>query len=161
MAEGQTILGDVATKGVIVTSDQPVTGMSTVYVSGDVVGTLVAFTDIVRNNGGGGIVESLELIETTTQGVNAELWLFDRPIAAAADNAAHSISDADSLFAVGVIPLTLHFASALNSVSTARGVGMAFQCRNIARDLYGLLVTRGAPPYAVDGIRLKLSVIQE
>lgn len=154
----------LAIRGDIVESRASVGGIvAGAFSSGDVVGTLVYFSNVVRAPKRGGLIESATLIESTTQGINAELWLFDRPVTPAADNAAHSITDADALFLIpgGVISLTSHFASALNSVSVARGVGVAFQCSAERTDLWGILVTRGTPTYAAGGIVLKLGVIQE
>lgn len=154
--------GIVPVRGAVVTRIVTVPGVGAgAHASGDVVGEPFPIPDLVRVAGGGGVIETVVLIESTTNSVGTELWLFDDTISSAADDAAHSISDLDATRAVGVIPITSYTASALNSEGTARGVGLAFNCKAGSRRLVGLLVTRGAPTYAAGGITLKVSVILE
>ena len=154
--------GMVPVSGKIVTRIVTVPGVGTgAHASGDVGGIAFPLAELVRADGAGGIVESVVLVETTTNGAATELWLFDKEITAAVDDAAHSISDGHAEWCVGVVPITSHYASALNSTSVARGVGLAFNCESGRRDLVGLLVTRGTPTYAANGVKLKVTVIQE
>ena len=148
--------------GKIVTRTVVVPGVGTgAHAANDVVGIPFQIPDLVRVTGGGGVIGTVTLIETTTNSIATELWLFDRQIASAADDAAHSISDADAAFCVGVISITSYTTSALNSVGVASGTNIAFNTMANSRSLWGLLVTRGAPTYAAGGIALKVSVVQE
>jgi hypothetical protein len=77
------------------------------------------------------------------------------------DSAAWSVSDADILKCIGVLPFTTWYASALNSISFAQGVGMGFYLPASGSSLFGCLVTRGAPTYASGDLTVKLHVWQD
>lgn len=156
------MIGNADTVGDVVTRTIVVPGVGTgAHSANDTVGQLFEISQLARESGKGGVIETVALVETTTNSISTELWLFDRVITPAADDAAHSISDAHAASCVGVVPITAYYASALNSVGVARGVGLAFQCRSDSSSLFGLLVTRGAPTYAASGITVAVSVIQE
>ncbi len=156
------VIGAVGVTGNIVTRTVIVPGIGTgAHSIADTVGGLFELPNIVRAGGAGGMVATVVLIESTLNSTSTELWLFDRTVTPAADDAAHSISDADANYCVGVIPITSYAASALNSTGTATGANIAFTARDGSTSLFGLLVTRGAPTYAAGGIVLKVSVVQE
>ena len=76
-----------------------------------------------------------------------ELWLFDRSVTPAADNAANAFSDADMLFWQGTLffptpPVTANNAPT-QATSTSTGfLPMPYRCNSTS--LYGYLVTRTA-----------------
>lgn len=134
------------------------------YVSGDYVGTSsspMTFTGASRINNYTGTILSAVLIDYALQSVACELWLFDTAITPPADSAAWSISDADCARCIGVIPFSTYYASALNSVSFAQGVGIGFKTLSASTSIYGCLVTRGAPTYASGDLTVRLTIIQD
>jgi len=136
------------------------------YTAGDYVGTSgVAFTiaNAVRVAGGSAILESAVLIDKALQSASMELWLFDTAPTPPADNAAWTISDADALTAIpgGVIPFQTYYASALNSQSPVRGLGLSFNATAASRDIYGCLVTRGTPTLASLDLMLRMTFLQD
>ena len=120
--------------------------------AGDFVGTdhtPITFADCARVNGGTGHIVSGLFLDGDLQSIAAELWLFNYPITSLGhDNAAFTVSDAEMVYCVGILPFSTYYAGALNSLS--RGVPSAlieFQCQENSRALYGAFVTRGAPTY--------------
>jgi hypothetical protein len=94
------------------------------YASGDTLHvTTMKFAECF-NDSRSGYIEKMVIVDDALQSAACELWLFKAPITAAAANAAHSISDPDALNCVGVISSGAYYASALNSVSVAKGINL-------------------------------------
>ena len=196
------------------------------YASGDALHvTTMKFAECFGDSRSG-YVEKMVIVDNAVQSQPCELWLFRGPITSAAANAAHSISDADAAKCVGVISSGAYFASALNSVSVAKGINLpvladltptitdwaadtvtllnaaveptgantgyfyvasarggdfkthatdepvwpttvgativddqvTWTCHKKGHDLFGLLVTRGTPTYAVDSLAVTLVI---
>lgn len=139
----------------IVTSVTP-TLDTAIYASGDSLHTTVlSFASAVRVSGGSGRVRKLLVIDKAAQSAAGELWLFSATVTPAAANAPHSISDADVVLGVAVIPFGTYYASALNSISIAN-VDQPINCA--ATTLFGILVTRGTPTYAADSLVVTLQI---
>lgn len=140
----------------------PTLTVAATYVSGDYVGTSATpwtWANAVRISGGTGILESVVLVDKALQSVACELWLFDRTLTVPNDSAAWNLSDADALNCIGIIDLSSYRASTLNSVCTVSGLGLAFKCNGT--DLFGALVTRGAPAYATGDLLIALTILQD
>jgi len=154
-------------KGSTITRLIPIPGVlaAAQYAANDQVGQGITIPDVARFAGGGGIIESVVLFETTTQQIAADLFLFDENLPVgdiAADNAAASVTDNTMRnTCIGAIPISSYFPTGVNAIGVARGVGLAFQCRDNENSLYALLVTRGAPTYGVGGLTLKVVILQD
>ena len=150
-----TVEGAVAS--VAFTKVQIVPSLDTsIYASGDSLHTAVLeFPDAVAA-GGGAYVESMVIVDGAAQSQPCELWLFDQTVTPAAANAAHSISDIDAAKCLGVISSGVYYASALNSVSVAKGVSLPVKAAGTGTSLFGILVTRGTPTYAASSLTVSL-----
>lgn len=141
------------------------------FSTGDYVGTsgtAMVFSGAAQGRaaaggGGGGYIVSARVVDGTGAiGVNCELWLFDTPVTPPADNAAWSISDADAAHNVAIIPISTWYASALNTIGVGSPVAAArYDCAVGGDNLYGCLVTRGAPVYANGALTVRLTVIKD
>jgi hypothetical protein len=136
------------------------------FATGDYVGTsgtCMTFTGCALEAGKGGFVLGADLIDGSgATGVAAELWVFDAAVTPPNDNAAWSISDADAKKKVCVIPFSTYYASALNCTSEgqpASNGGKHFT--SVTGNLFGCLVTRGAPVYANGDVIIRLSVMPD
>lgn len=116
------------------------TTASTAYVSGDQVGTLLEFAGAARGSGGGGTVLSATLVDKAKVTGAVDLFLFDRSVTPAADNAANDFSDADMLFCLGVVRFPAPLVTASNSIATIEVSGLAIKAN--ATSVFGALVTR-------------------
>lgn len=79
-----------------------------------------------------------------------DLFLFDRAVTAAADNAAHSISDADRLFAMGIIQFPFPAADANGRTAAIDSLAVPFDC-NASTTIHGILVTRSGHTFFSSG----------
>lgn len=165
LAAGENHAGSVGGNGTIITVTPTLTVHAN-YVANDYVGTsgvAMDFATAARSNGNTGYVVGAELIDYALQSIPAELWLFDTAPTPPADSAAWSISDAEALTLIGVIPFSAYYASALNSVSN--GVvpngQLMFKAGALDQSIFGCLVTRGAPTYADGDVSVRLSVVQD
>jgi hypothetical protein len=135
------------------------------YAAGDYVGTsgvAMVFTGAALAAGAGGFLNGATLIDgSAAVGVAGELWVFNALVTPPDDSAAWSISDADAKKLVAVIPLSTYYASALNCVSQGQPDGGAKHFYSADGNLYGCLVTRGAPAYASGDVTIILSVVPD
>ena len=160
---GENHLGAIGGHTTIVTVTPTLTVHAT-YAADDYVGTSaddMAFA-VGRVAAGTGTIISATLIDYALQSVAAELWLFSTTVTAPDDSAPWSISDADALKCIGVIPFSTYYASALNSISMGSvGLGIPFVCGAASQNIFGCLVTRGAPTYADGDVSIRLGVLQD
>lgn len=163
IAAGETTIGRVGGNSTMVTGTPTLT-VAGAYAIADYVGTsgdALTLAACARVAGGTGIITRAILIDYALQSVSTELWLFDTEPTPPNDNAAWSISDADSKKCIAVIPFSTYYASALNSVSMSDQLAIAFKCAAGSQSLYACLVTRGAPTYADGDITIRLGIVQD
>ena len=117
----------------------------------------------VGGKGCKGYILGARLIDYAVQSKGAELWVFESSVTPPNDNAAWSISDADSKKLVCIIPFETYYASALNSVSEGTPVGGAarYVCAANSTSLYGCLVTRGTPTYTTGDVTVRLTILPD
>ena len=142
----------------------PVLTVAGAYIAGDYVGTSGTTTAITaaRVNAGSGWVISARLIDYALQSASLECWLFNAAITPPADNAAWTLSDADMLKLVCVIPFSTYYASVLNSTAGGAPVApAAFVCPASVKTLFPYLVTRGTPTYASLDLTVIFSISQD
>jgi hypothetical protein len=145
-------------------SATPVLTVAATYVANDYVGTSatpITFTNAVLDAGGTGVIVSAVLVDYALQSVACELWLFDTAITPPDDSAPWTLSDAHAARLLGVIPFSTYYASALNSVSVVNPVAMSIKALSGSRNIYGCIVTRGAPAYASLDLTIRLMIIQD
>lgn len=123
------------------------------YSSGNAVGGLMTFANMANRDGYGGIVQTVIVRDKAGQNVNYDLILFDaNPTnTTVTDKAAVAVNTADLSKIIGVVQLSgiVLGAASTMGVLTAAGVGLAYRISsNSNSNLYGILVTRGAPTYA-------------
>lgn len=163
VAAGETHIGALGGNTALITVTPTLT-VHAGYVANDFVGTSATpmdFATAARINGGTGVIQSAMLIDYALQSVACELWLFDASVTPPNDSAAWTISDADALKCIGVIPFSTYYASALNSVAQAQNVGIAFKAGAADQSIFGCLVTRGAPAYADGDVSIRLVILQD
>lgn len=138
------------------------TTATTTYASGDQLGTILTFANAVRQNGATGVIQSATLLDQSQVIGAVDLFLFDRSVTLASDNAAASFSDADMLNCLGIISFPAPTSvAAVNSLSTVvSGLGIMPN----ATSLYGALVTRSANAVFAGGatsLAVSLHILQD
>jgi hypothetical protein len=160
---GENHLGSVGGTGGQIDATPTLT-VSGSYSANDYVGTSgspIILTNMARVNAGSGRIVSATLVDYAAQSASMELWLFDTSPTPPTDNAAWSITDADALKCIGVIPFSTYYASALNSVSPAKDLNIGYKCGTGSKNLFACLVTRGTPVYVTGDINIRLNVVQD
>lgn len=116
------------------------TTATTLYTDGDVLGTAPMSWDLTVPQGH---ITGAVLINATINMGAVDLFLYDRTVTAAANNAAHAISDADRLFSLGMIcfPSCALGQDANGQMSCIDSLAIPFDC-NAANTIYGIPVTR-------------------
>ncbi len=128
------------------------------YSAGDAVGGLMTFSNV----GDRGFITEVQVIDQAAQSVAYELYLStDSGFTATATDSAMSISDADILN-TAIQPVQIANAHDY-TVSAVIGSGdIKRRFRTTDGNLYGQLVTRGAPTFAaVDDIRVDVTFEHE
>jgi hypothetical protein len=136
------------------------TTATTAYTSGDQLGTILTFANAVRQTGATGIIQSATLLDQAAVVGAVDLYLFDRSVTLAADNAAAAFSDADMLFCLGVISFAAPIGGTGNSIATSvSGLGIMPS----GTSLFGALVTRTANAIfaAATNLAVSLHILQD
>jgi hypothetical protein len=79
------------------------TTSATAYTAGDQLGTILTFSSAVAASAGGGLLVAATLLDEVKITGDVWLYLFDRSVTLAADNAAADFSDGDMAFCLGVV----------------------------------------------------------
>jgi hypothetical protein len=136
------------------------TTATTAYVTGDQLGTILTFANAVRQTGATGVIQSATLLDQAAVIGAVDLYLFDRSVTLAADNAAAAFSDADMLFCLGIISFAAPIGGTGNSIATAvSGLGIMPS----GTSLFGALVTRSGHTFfgAVTNLAVSLHILQD
>lgn len=126
----------------------PTISAASIYTAKDAIGGIMTFANASRISTGGGILESVTIVDKDQEMAAMDLVLFSATIAGTVtDNAAFDPDDATLLNCVASIPiLTGDYADFNdNSVAFRSGLGVAYTCA--ATSLFGALVARGTPTY--------------
>lgn len=135
------------------------TAATTAYVSGDQLGDLIEFSNAARTSGSGGMIRSATLLSQDSIVGAVDLFLFDRSVTAAADNAANSFSDADMAFCQGILSFGTPVVSGANSLATIEFSGLSFISN--ATSLFAALVTRSDHTYFSVSNAITVSLVIE
>lgn len=133
---------------------------TTAYVANDQLGTILTFANAVRQVGATGVIQSATLLDQAAIVGAVDLYLFDRSVTLAADNAAATFSDADMLFCLGIISFAAPQGGTGNSIATVvSGLGIMPS----GTSLFGALVTRAGHTFfgAVTNLAVSLHVLQD
>lgn len=154
IAAGEVHLGFVSSEILYVTST-PTLSVAGAYAAADYIGpttTPASFLNAVRTSAGKSILKSLVIADkVVTAAVPLELWLFSATFTAPTDNAAWTITDAEALTVVGVVPITTDrwFLGTVNKIYSDDSLSLPISCA--ATTLFYGLVARGATPTWASG----------
>jgi len=157
-----------ASKGgfTVLPSSTVVMSVAGAYATGDYMGTSVTpqyFEDAVRIGCQTGIVKSIVISDKIiTTNVAMELWLFSDTFVAPTDNGAWTITDAESLNCLGVIPIsaTGWYASGANQIYSDSTLSTVIKCTS--NKLYYALVARGTTPaFTSSDLKISLGILQD
>ncbi len=150
------------TASIAVTSSG-LTTVTTVYTTGDVLGTELTITGAARATGGSGTIMAVVATDDSAVLGAFDIFLFTAASTPAADNAANSWSDASMQTCIGVINMPASTVSALNSVATLPNIGLPFVTSGSA-NLFAVMVARSANAVFAGGatsVRLQFKIYQD
>ena len=137
-----------------------VTTATTAYSAGDQVGSLITLSNAARISGGGGTIVGVTLIDPSDIIGAYDVVFFDATATLAADNAAFSISDADSLEIVGIVQLAGAFDIGGSRVAQSWSMALPYVC-NGGTSLFAALITRIGHTFFTGGSLPQLIVYVE
>lgn len=131
---------------------------TTAYAVGDVInesasaGTGWVFNRAVRKAGGSGSIKRVYINDSAFVATNlsAELFLFDTVVGVDNDNATNTLTDAEMLTCVAVVPVstsrpgTITAGAGGNALIESAAVDIPFVCAATSTTLYGVLIAKNA-----------------
>ncbi len=144
----------------------PVLAGAGAYAAGKAVGPLLSFTGAGLMGANSGIVAHARLLDQIGQNATLDLYLFAASIAAIADQAAWSVSKADSLKIIDKItfPAASYVAipGGAQTMCVVPGLSIPYLLTGDGTILYGQLVATGAPTYSgVDNLHIALGLLAD
>lgn len=140
----------------------PTLAVAGTYAANDQVGGLTTITNGVDSSGGQSILRSLVILDGAKQSLALDLFFFDQdPSLTSIDNGAFALLDADLLGkCLGVVSIVAadYAAVSASSVATKQLLSLVLQAAATKKDLYCVLVTRGAPTYADGDLKIILGL---
>lgn len=116
------------------------------------------FTGAAKASGLGGIINTAVITSTKDSTLQGEVWIFDSAVTAINDNAAFSLSDADAVKLVGIIPFTLSAGGVNNSQTVLTNLGMGYQCVGSANLRFLIKVLAAYTPDNAEVITVRINV---
>lgn len=131
------------------------------YAAGDTLGDLLEVTKVVQRAGDSAILQSVSVIDVDDQGAGLDLVLFDRSVTLSAKNAVWNTSDADMLFAQGLIRVAAADFIDLggNRIATKPLLGLGVK-PNSGTSLYLGTLSQGTGTYTAAGLVVVLSFLR-
>lgn len=137
----------------LVGTSSGLTTATTAYTDGDTLGAIISM-NLTAN----GIIVAATLSDKSNIIGAVDCFLFDRSVTLASDNAADAISDADSLFKLGLIPFPSPTAQANNRTAHVDSLAIPVVA-NASNTIFAALVTRSGHTFfgAATDLQLRLT----
>lgn len=116
------------------------------------------FTSACVGSGGFGKIKSAIVSASAVTAYQGEIWIFDQSVTATNDNAALSVSDADILNIVGVIPFNTTDVNAANSISYVTGLDIGYTCVGTANLRFLVKILNTPTPGNAEVLNFRLQV---
>jgi len=113
------------------------------YVAGDVLGTLFTLANAALASGGTGCIRNVVLVDESDVTGPIDVFYFRGSVTFGTDNSGPSISDADALQLVAVVPMVSTVDLGGVRVAVAHNLSIPYDCDS-GTSLYAGLVTRSA-----------------
>ena len=130
--------------------------LTAAYANGDAVGQKFELDGAALRPKGGGIIQSMTLVDKDDDGVEVDVVLFDDDFSATTDGSSMNISDEDANKLIGTVNLATYKDQGDVKTATASNIQLGYSCKS--KSIFGQLITRGTPTYADGPGSLKLIV---
>lgn len=135
------------------------TTATTAYSAGDQVGAIFSLASAARASGGNGVIVGVTLTSALDATGPFDVVFFRDTVTLAADNAAFSISAADTRKVVGIAALVGVYDLGSGRIATTNSIGIPYDCT--ASTLYAALITRVGHTFFGATTDLELTVYVE
>lgn len=146
--------------------ESTVAAAAAAYADGDQVGVMLDLGDVFKDRGGVAKLKQLTVLDEAGQKINGDVFFFRSvhttgadaaPTVTSVDNGAFALSAANLAFCVGKVnvPAANYAATSAQAVATVQ-TDLPFFASKGSKRLYCMFVTRGAPTYTANGVKLKL-----
>ncbi len=115
-------------------------------------------SNMARISGGSGKITDAVFSMSAGTALRGEIWLFDQAVTAINDNGAFTVSDADILNLVGIIPFDCTDVTAANAVSYVTGLNIGFACVGTANLRFLVKVMDAVTPASAEVLGVRLHV---
>ena len=132
----------------------------TAYVSGDQFGLLVTLTNAARVSGGTGTITGVAIQSGSDVIGTFDVVFFESSVTVPADSSAFTLSDADGLKVIGIVPLAGAYDLGANRVSQAFNLAVPYVCTG-GTSLFAAIITRSAFTLVASDFTSNLSVFVE
>jgi hypothetical protein len=130
------------------------------YVSGDQFGALVTLTGAARLSGGTGTITGVTINSASVLIGAFDVLFFESTVGVPADSGAFTITDADGLKLIGIVPLSGAYSLGANRISQAFNVAVPYVCVG-GTSLFAAIITRSAFTLAAGDFTSNISVFVE
>lgn len=130
------------------------------YVSGDQFGLLVTLTGAARVSGGTGTITGVAIQSGSDVIGTFDVVFFESSVTVPADSSAFTLSDADGLKVLGIVPLAGAYDLGANRVSQAFNLAVPYVCTG-GTSLFAAIITRSAFTLVASDFTSNLSVFVE
>jgi hypothetical protein len=118
-----------------------------------------------RAASGSGIITDLVVVSSNDPAtpLQGEVWVFDGAVTAVNDNAAFSLSDADAVKLVGVIPFTLVTTTGgggTNSYAEVQNLSLGFTAVGSANLRFLMKVKNAYVPVSAEALTIRVKIVQ-
>jgi len=134
------------------------------YASGDVIADSQVLTNIMRATDSTGVLQSVTMIDKADQKVAMTVYFLSANVSVGTENAAPSISDANSLNILGFVDIAASDWKDLGgtAVASIKGIGLGLEPASGTASVYIAVVNgTGTPTFAADSLVARLTVLQD
>jgi hypothetical protein len=130
------------------------------YVTGDQFGNLVTLTNAARVSGGSGMITGVTINSASVLIGPFDVLFFESSVTLAGDSSPFSISDADGLKLIGIVPLAGAYSLGLNRISQAFNLAVPYVCVG-GTSLFASIITRAPFTLVASDFTSNLNVFVE
>ena len=138
---GRTITRELEIPGIVAAA---------AYQALDAYGTLITIRDVFRPERNSGVITNAFFIDLDDEGLQKDVWVFDRPVTGVADNSPLVLTDSDVLSFRGSFSFTAWLDSNTSKVSSKENINIWINSTDT--NLYLWIQTQGADNVAAANI---------
>lgn len=137
------------------------------YADKDVIGDHLTVENVAQSTKGTALLQSVVVRTKVATAVPLSIYLLNEAPANAygANNSAFALDDTDLLKVVGVVAVAAadyDTSNTLNYVATVKNIGLPLQCLAGSKNLYAIVVARGAVTFGAAGdLEIDLGFLQD